>query len=171
MCGFGRQSLETVTSLLVDVRGSLWSWYWILFVRLLSVHKQQRITDSRASVLHDHTAVVSQICVSLTVCVSSSACVHVLLWVSSNFSKLKRWFTQILKFCHHLLNPMLTTIKVVHTTFCTREVVLEIILLYFLLYSCMRLFRFIHLTVLSVVGRKKTINLIFIRWHYLHFKL
>lgn len=79
MCGFGRQSLETVTSLLGDVRGSLWSWYWILFVRLLSVHKQQRITDSRASVLHDHTAVVSQICVSLTVCLSSSDYVHVLL--------------------------------------------------------------------------------------------
>ncbi len=50
MCGFGRPRLETVTSLLGDVRGSLWSWYWVLFVRLLLVHKQQRITDSRASV-------------------------------------------------------------------------------------------------------------------------
>lgn len=69
MCGFGRPRLETVTSLLGDVRGSLWSWYWVLFVRLLSVHKQQHIADSRAPVLHDHTAVVSQICVSLCVCV------------------------------------------------------------------------------------------------------
>lgn len=84
MCGFGRPRLETVTSLLGDVRGSLWSWYWVLFVRLLSVHKQQRITDSRAPVLHDHTAVVSQICVSLCVCPAVTVCMFFV-----NFSNLK----------------------------------------------------------------------------------
>lgn len=46
MRGFGRLWTKTERSLLDDVLGSLRSWYWVLFVRLLSVHKQQRVTDS-----------------------------------------------------------------------------------------------------------------------------
>lgn len=80
VCGFGRPWFETERSLLDDVLGSLWSWYWVVFVRMLSVHKQQRVTDSGTPVpVRPHSCCLADLCVTLCKCLSAALCVLVSL--------------------------------------------------------------------------------------------